>query len=416
MASKQLWRNRDLSQHLDAIKLKLEDNKESIFINLFIQSSSIVDGPLSKTVVSIKATFDVKGQKTSGGSRILGDVPAVQDADAVARLRAAGASFIGHTNMTELAYSGVGLNPHYGTPDNPVAAGCIPGGSTSGGAVTVAKSLADIALGTDTGGSLRIPAAFCGLTGFKPSQASVSRHGCLPLSYALDSVGVMAKNVEACELAWRVLANQLETAQTNQALEIIVPENFGIDQLDARVALGFSAALNCLRAQGVSVQQASLPIFEDYKAIPVWQFSALESRRYYQTRFALDDKRLDPRVKQRIKRGESVSDEEFAVTCGQRDDLIRQTLVEYPNRVFLMPTVACLPPTFEELQLDEDYDRINLLCLRNTTFANVIDGCSISLPFSYGRYSIGIMLTAVNGQDHNLLCLAKKLECIFSTS
>ncbi|MCO4785846.1 amidase family protein [Marinomonas gallaica] len=414
MIDHKAWCNRDLTEHLNAVSNDITENRDAVFIAPFIEVADIKNKPLSGAVVSIKATFDVKGHSSSGGTTLLKDRPAQQDAHAVALLRAAGASLIGHTNMTELAYSGVGLNPHYGTPNNPVVPGCIPGGSTSGGAVTVAKGMADIALGTDTGGSLRIPAAFCGLTGFKPSQSSVSRVGCLPLSDSLDSVGVMARNVETCELAWNVLTSNKASQQADAPLTLVVPKNFGFDDLDKDITDGFKVALDHLKSHGVVVQHCDLSLFETYKALPVWQFSAVESRRYYKQLFSLEDGQLDPRVKQRIKRGEGVSEQVFMETCAQRSALITRFQSEHANTVFLMPTVACLPPKFDQFESDENFDRINLLCLRNTTFANVIDGCSISLPYSFNSNVMGLMLTAMNGKDQSLLKLAKVIETALS--
>lgn len=414
MIDHKAWCNRDLTEHLNTVSNDITENRGAVFIEPFIEVADIKNGPLSGAVVSIKATFDVKGHSSSGGTTLLKDHLAQQDAHAVALLRAAGACLIGHTNMTELAYSGVGLNPHYGTPDNPVAPGCIPGGSTSGGAITVAKGMADIALGTDTGGSLRIPAAFCGLTGFKPTQSSVSREGCLPLSESLDSVGVMARNVETCELAWNVLTSNKASQQADAPLTLVVPKNFGFDDLDEDVADGFKVALDHLKNHGVVVQHCDLSLFETYKALPVWQFSAVESRRYYKQLFSLEDGQLDPRVKQRIKRGEGVSEKVFMETCAQRSALMTRFQNEHANTVFLMPTVACLPPKFDQFESDENFDRINLLCLRNTTFANVIDGCSISLPYSFNSNVMGLMLTAMNGKDQSLLKLAKVIETALS--
>ncbi|WP_211313876.1 amidase family protein [Marinomonas piezotolerans] len=404
------WQGRDLSKRLETLTHAMS-NQDSVFIRRpFIDISGQQNGPLSGAIVSVKATFDVAGYPTTAGTQILGAQCAENDAEAVARLRAAGASIMGHTNMTELAYSGVGLNPHYGTPVNPLAPNCIPGGSTSGGAVSVATGLADIALGTDTGGSLRIPAAFCGLTGFKPSQASVPRSGCAPLSQSLDSVGVMANNVETCELGWQILASDWCSDQRDADLTIVVPENFGLDQLDDEIAKGFEEALERLKKHGIRIERQTLPLFDDYKTLPVWQFSAVESRRHYGPLFSLEDERLDPRVRQRIKRGESVSDQTFNDTCAQRAALIEHSQADYADTVFMMPTVACLAPKFEELESDEEFDRINLLCLRNTTFANVIDGCSISLPYQFNSHTMGIMLTAMNGKDRSLLALARAIQ------
>src|SRR3954462_13612488 len=164
-------------------------------------------GSMDGAIVSIKDLFDVAGEPTRAGSRILADAPpAKTDAPIVRRLRAAGAVIVAKTNMTEFAFSGVGMNPHYGTPGNPADRARVPGGSSSGAAVAAADQMCDIAIGTDTGGSTRIPAALCGIVGFKPSQWRVPTEGAFPLSFTLDSIGPLARSVEACAKADAVMA------------------------------------------------------------------------------------------------------------------------------------------------------------------------------------------------------------------
>ncbi len=195
-------RLRDLQARLDSDDPTLRHVFTEIFHDPVARQSQAND-PLNGALVSVKDLFDVAGHVTRAGSLFMADdTPAQIDALPIQRLRAAGAVLVGHTNMTEIAYSGLGLNPHYGTPDNALQPGCIPGGSTAGGAVSVALGVADIAIGTDTGGSLRIPAAFNGIVGFKPTQAAVSRLGCKALSQTLDSVGPMAASVETCRQAF----------------------------------------------------------------------------------------------------------------------------------------------------------------------------------------------------------------------
>lgn len=410
MQDKTVWQTRNLDDHLSRVASDILNQAEHVFINPFIVPNFHKTGKLSGAVVSVKATFDVAGYPTTMGSRLLGGRAASVDAEVITRLKQEGASLIGHTNMTELAYSGVGLNPHYGTPENPHLKNRITGGSTSGGAVSVASGLADMALGTDTGGSLRIPAAFCGLVGFKPSQQSVSREGCLPLSESLDSIGVMANNVHDCELVWRTLGKASESPNFRQAPCFKIANNFGLTDLSPEVEKGFNAVLTLLQQQGILIQKEENSLFENYKQLPVWQFSAVESRRYYQQSFDLNSELLDPRVRQRIARGESVSNEEFAGLKSARNELIKAFEKHENNSVFLMPTVACTAPKLTDFESDEDFNRVNLLCLRNTSFANVIDGCSISLPFVFEGEQMGLMLTSRNGFDINLLAIAKRFE------
>lgn len=412
MDTKLPWVDRDLQSHVDGIKLRLESTPQNMFIETFdLDDLPSSQGAMSGSVVSIKSTFDVVGYPTSGGTTILNSGIAQSNAEVVTRLKVAGAFFVGHTNMTELAYSGLGLNPHYGTPDNPLLPGHIPGGSTSGGAVSVALDMADVALGTDTGGSLRIPAAFCGLTGFKPTQDSVSRQGCLPLSNELDSVGPIARNVATCRHTWEVLSGK-PAQETQDPIYLVVPTNFGLDELDPIVEGGFNKAIKQIESLGIEIEYRDIPLLDDYKTLPVWQFSAVESRKAYESRFDLDSDLLDPRVRKRIARGANVSDQEFMQTCIARDRLKAEFQRSEPDSFLLMPTVACLPPTFASLEDDEAYDRMNLLCLRNTTLANVLDGCSISLPYKERGMPLGIMISACHGRDADLLAVAEKLETV----
>ncbi|WP_421847895.1 amidase family protein [Marinomonas sp.] len=410
------WQDRDLIVKWKSALDIIDSKGQSVFTELFDYVEP-QKGPLNGAIISIKDLFQVQGYKTQAGSIFINQQLADQDAAAVTQLREAGASFLGHTNMTELAYSGLGLNPHYGTPDNPINAGRITGGSTSGGAASVALGAADAALGTDTGGSLRIPAAFCGLTGFKPSQQTVSREGCLPLSDSLDSIGPIAKTVEECELLWQVLSGTSplpEAAKSSGAeqLCIVVPSNFGLNDLDTLIEEGFAEKLAQLEAAGVVVERRFIDALEIYKTLPVWQFSAFESQAFYSQNYDLEAADLDPRVASRIARAKTISAEDFQQTQAARKAFIQKMLEDEPSTVFLLPTVAVVAPKLSDLEKDSEYDRINLLCLRNTSLANLLNGCSISLPFNFQQEPMGLMLTAGNGMDQALLDLAKQLEPI----
>ncbi|QRV22528.1 amidase family protein [Marinomonas foliarum] len=410
------WQDRDLIAKWKSALEVIDTKGQSVFTELFDYIEP-QPGPLNGAIISIKDLFQVQGYNTQAGSVFINQQLADQDAAAVAQLREAGASFLGHTNMTELAYSGVGLNPHYGTPDNPINAGHITGGSTSGGAASIALGVADAALGTDTGGSLRIPAAFCGLTGFKPSQQTVSREGCLPLSDSLDSIGPIAKTVEECELLWQVLSGttpltDCKRSQDIETLRIVIPSNFGLNDLDAQVEQGFAEQLARLEAADVVVERCFIDALENYKTLPVWQFSAFESWSFYSKNYDLDKANIDPRVASRIARAKTISAESFQQTQAARQAFIKRMSEEEPNTVFLLPTVAVVAPKLSDLEQDSEYDRLNLLCLRNTSLANVLNGCSISLPFNFQQESMGLMLTAGNGKDQAILDLAKRLQSI----
>ena len=424
------WENRDLEEQLTKSKKIIQNQGAKVFTELFdvvdqsinsvTAANSVSCPPLKNAIVSIKDLFDVKGYRTRAGSTFLNaSEPATKDADAVKKLRDAGAIFIGHTNMTELAYSGLGLNPHYGTPTTPLykSEERISGGSTSGGAVSVALGIADIALGSDTGGSLRIPSAFCGVTGFKPSQSSVSSQGSLPLSASLDSIGPIANTVPECEVAWGVLSGSVVNNPIAEHAHFVVPSNFGLDLLDEQVKEAFTAIINILKeTPGIRIEERPLPFLESYKNLPVWQFSAFEAMDYYTQHYKVDLNKLDPRVASRLQRANTIDEKQFLETCAQRQQLIERYKAEEDGCVLLLPTVAILPPRLDQLIADEDYDRVNLLCLRNTTLANVLDGCSISLPYQHQGNHIGVMLTAANGEDNNLLSLSKWLELIILKS
>jgi len=407
------WSNRDLLSQWDQSLVTIKSKGSHVFTELF-EYQAPQQGPLTGSIISIKDLFDVAGYKTQAGSVFIDHKKAITDAGAVAALREAGASFIGHTNMTELAYSGLGLNPHYGTPDNPIISGRIPGGSTSGGAVSVALGIADVALGTDTGGSLRIPAAFCGVTGFKPSQQTVSRKGSLPLSDELDSVGPIANSVEECELLWKILSGDIASESEKQPdlsqLTLVVPTNFGMNELDPLVEQGFTEVLARLEAGGVTIKHRFVEALEAYKTLPVWQFSAFECDTYYGEHYDLNKVEMDPRVASRVARAKTMNANDFAQTKAAREAFIQGVENQEANTVFLLPTVAVLAPKLADLEENAEYDRLNLLCLRNTSLANVLNGCSVSLPFRFQNEPMGLMLTANNGMDQQILDLAKVLE------
>jgi len=411
------WQKQSPQTHVESSLQFIDQHPNAMFTKLFSidykDYEVATESPLKGAIFSIKDLFDVAGYQTKGGSVFLDkEPPAIEDAEAVKKLREAGVVLIGHTNMTELAYSGLGLNPHYGTPEIPNQPGRIAGGSTSGGAASVASGAADFALGTDTGGSLRIPAAFCGLTGFKPSQDSISRKGCLPLSPSLDAVGVISHTVAQCEFAWQVMSgNQLPNPPT-QNITLVIPSNFGLDNLDEAVHKGFLNVIETLKAANIKIEERALPFLEDYKLLPVWQFSAVESFNYYGERYDLNQVEIDPRVKSRMDRAHSVSKEEFQTTLQKRESLIAHYAEQ--GSVLLLPTVAIVAPRKSNLTDDKEYDRINLLCLRNTSLANVLDGCSISLPFQHEGENIGVMLITAKHKDNEMLSIAKHIESVLS--
>lgn len=372
-------------------------------------------GPLAGALVSVKALFDVAGEVTTSATTVLrNNPPAEKDALAIARLDEAGAVFTGLTNMSEFAYSGLGLNPHYGTPENAVYPGCAPGGSTSGGAVAVARGLCDIAIGSDTGGSLRIPAAFNGITGFKPTQASVPMTGGKPLSDSLDSFGPMARSVAQCELAWQVMADLPANPVAPKAARLVVPRNFGFDEIEAPVAAGFEAVIERLRAGGLEIVERDLGIVDLYHQVPPWHMTSVESRAHYEDHFQSAPGQFDPRVHARMGRAEEISAVDYRQTLNRRQALIKAFAHEVGNDILLLPTTPILPPKVSDLADDGDFNRLNLLALRNPSLANVCDGCGIALPYANEDHVLSAMLVASGGRDGALLACAKAVEDVLS--
>ncbi|MES0882701.1 amidase family protein [Roseibium sp. SCP14] len=375
-----------------------------------------IDTPLAGALISVKALFDVAGEVTTSATKVLvNDPPAEQDAPAISRLDAAGGVFVGLTNMSEFAYSGLGLNPHYGTPQNPVYPGCAPGGSTSGGAVSVALGICDIAIGSDTGGSLRIPAAFTGITGFKPTQASVTMEGGKPLSDSLDSFGPMAKTVAECELAWQVMSGNPIASSAPTAARLVVPTNFGFTEMDPEVGEGFKTVVQSLRDAGFDVIEKDLGCIAQYDQVPPWHMTSVESRAHYEDHFQASPDQFDSRVHARMARAEEISAVEYRQTLNRRAELISAFKEELGQDMLLLPTTPKLPPKIEDLADDEAFNRLNLLALRNPSLGNVTDACGIALPYQHGGNTLSAMLIAGGGRDQALLACAKVVERALSS-
>ncbi len=339
--------------------------------------------------VSVKDLFDIAGQVTRAGSTVLADQPpASADAPAVARLRGAGFVVIGRTNMTEFAYSGLGLNPHYGTPKSPWRreVGHVPGGSSSGAAVSVADGMAFAGLGTDTGGSCRIPAAFCGITGFKPTASRVPTAGAVPLSTTLDSFGPLARSVACCAAVDAVLAGLRPdplVAAPLAGLRFAVPQDIVLDDMDEAVAASFARALERLSAAGARITEIAVPEFAAVAGLNArGGLAAAESFAWHRPHLARNRDAYDPRVAVRIGRGEALSAADYIDLLAIRADLVAGAAARIAGYdALLFPTVPVAPPSIAPLEADDDlYGRTNLLALRNSTMINVIDGCAISLP------------------------------------
>jgi aspartyl-tRNA(Asn)/glutamyl-tRNA(Gln) amidotransferase subunit A len=375
--------------------------------------------PFAGIPVSIKDLFDVKGQVTRAGSRALDDSPPAEaDAAAVARLRRAGFVVIGRTNMTEFAYSGIGINPHYGTPKGKWQRGVghVPGGSSSGAAVSVADNMAHGALGTDTGGSCRIPAAYNGIVGFKPTQRRVPLDGAVPLSFSLDSIGPLARSVGCCAILDAVLAGEAVIPlqpRPIRGMRLAVPTTIVLDELDDEVARSFERALERLSRQGALIERIAVPEFLDVGVMNTkGGFAAAESYAWHRYLMVSHGDVYDPRVFIRILRGETISAADYIDLLEARRSLIvRATLRLSPYDALALPTTANTPPRIADLGDDKAFTKANLLSLRNCAMINMIDGCAISLPcHREGDVPVGLMLAGSGGSDRRILELAAAIE------
>ena len=388
-----------------------------------LRASGVTLSPWAGIPVSIKDLFDVAGDVTTAGSKVLrGEPPASADCVAVARLRAAGFIPVGRTNMTEFAYSGLGLNPHYGTPLNPFDRqhGRAPGGSSSGAAVSIAEQMSYGALGTDTGGSCRIPAAFCGIVGFKPTARRVPVSGAFPLSRTLDSVGPLAASVACCATLDAVLAD--EPLASLDALSVrgrrfAVATHYALEHLEPNVASSFERAIRGLSAAGADVSEIPLAELDELPAInSKGSFSGPEAYALHRERLESHGALYDPRVLVRLQRGQKQSAADYLELIRARADLQRRidkSLAGFD--ALLLPTTPIIAPLLQDLESDEAYLRTNQLALRNTSVANFLDRCAISMPcHEAGAAPVGLMLMGPHGGDRRVLEIAAAIEPLLS--
>lgn len=369
--------------------------------------------------IALKDLFDIAGQPTPAGSKVLADAPPARaNAPVVQRMLNAGFIVMGRVNMTEFAFSGLGINPHYGTPSSPWDrdAARIPGGSSSGTAVAVADGMAAAGLGTDTGGSCRIPAAFCGVVGYKPTARRVPINGVLPLAPSLDSVGPLAPSVACCATIDAILAGEepvdLVPAPLS-GLRLVVPENVVLDGMDATVAAAFDRALSVLSGAGAHVTRARFAAFEAIAAVNAnGGYAAGEAYAWHRALLASKGAGYDPRIRVRIMRGESMSAADYLGLAPARARII--AAFDASTRDFdcvVMPTVPIVAPRIADLDDERDYNRINLHILRNTALGNFLDRCAISIPcHRAGEAPVGLMLMGETMGDARLFRIAAAVE------
>jgi aspartyl-tRNA(Asn)/glutamyl-tRNA(Gln) amidotransferase subunit A len=394
------------------------------------RAHNVQPSPLAGIPVSIKDLFDVRGEPTPAGSRVLADsTPCAADSPVVARLRAAGAVIVGRTNMTEFAYSGIGINPHYGTPLNPFerarsfehagrrSQGRIPGGSSSGAAISVTDGMAAVAIGTDTGGSVRIPAALTGLTGFKPTARRVPREGAFPLSTTLDSVGPLAPSVACCAVADAVLAGEAPVPPEPRGLR---GARFGVvrdvltEGLEPAVAHAFEEALRAIDRAGAVVEEAPFP---ELRRLPEINrhggFPGAEAFALHRARLASARDAFDPRVARRILLAAAMSAADYVDLLQERASMMKvfsQRAARFD--ALLAPTIAIVAPPMVQVDEDEEaFRRVNAAILRNPSVVNFLDGCALTLPcHAAGAAPVGLMIIGTAMSDHRVLELGVAVE------
>ena len=378
--------------------------------------------PLAGLAVSVKDLFDVQGQVTAAGSLALADhAPATADCPAVARLRRAGAAFVARTNMTEFAFSGVGINPHHGTPLNAATARLdprprIPGGSTSGGAVSVATGAAWAALGSDTGGSIRIPAALQGLVGFKNTAHLTPTEGAIPLSTTLDTACAITRTVRDAVLLHELLADRTVRLDGRplSAMRFAVPSTTMLDALDTTVAAAFARSIAALRAAGAHIEDIALPELAELADMQTRAaFPPAEAWAWHRPLLATREALYDPRVAARIRRGEHMSAADYIELQRARADWIsRMQQAARGIDAWLSPTVPCVAPPLAELVSDDSaFFAANALLLRNPSVVNMLDGCAVSLPCHRpDELPVGLMVWSTALRDDAVLDASLAIE------
>jgi aspartyl-tRNA(Asn)/glutamyl-tRNA(Gln) amidotransferase subunit A len=385
-----------------------------------LRAAGLARSALDGLPVSIKDLFDVAGETTRAGSVVLESAPpATETAVVVQRLRSAGAVIVGRTNMTEFAYSGLGINPHYGTPRNAWdrANGRIPGGSSSGAVVSVTDGMAAAGIGTDTGGSVRIPAALCGLVGFKPSAWRVPTDGALPLSTHLDSVGPIAPTVRCCAILDAILSGDdggLPMPARLRGLRLAAPSTLVLDGVDDEVADAFAAAVSRLAAAGVEIDDLDLPELAQLASINAQGgFAAAEAWAWHRNLITRSGERYDPRVVSRIMRGKDMSAADFLDLVAARDAWVASVEGRIDGYdAMILPTVPIVAPKIADLEAsDGAYFAANGLLLRNPSVINFLDGCALSVPcHAPGSAPVGMMIAGANDADRRVLAIGMAVE------
>jgi aspartyl-tRNA(Asn)/glutamyl-tRNA(Gln) amidotransferase subunit A len=378
-----------------------------------------VSSPIAGVPISVKDMLDVAGEVTLAGTKALDDAaPAVRDAPVIRRLKSAGAVLTGRTNMAQFAFSIVGLNPHFGTPGNPWDRTRIPGGSSSGAAVSVADGMSVAAIGSDTVGSIRAPAALCGIVGFKPTQRSVPLQGTIPLSITLDTVGPLARSVEDCALVYATISGEpwreLQPIGA-KGLRLAIPQTRVLDELSPAVARAFEQAARRLSKAGAALIDARFDYFAEIEArngCGVIEY--VDALAWHRELLARRGQDYDPNVRARVEKGATIAAWEYAAMQEWRKDVIaRFDQDTWPFDAIILPTVAMTAPTIEECERDESNVRAKLL--RNPSLFNFLDRPAITIPIHLpGEAPVGLMVVGERNQDWRLLAIAQALEAVLA--
>ncbi|MBP1873377.1 aspartyl-tRNA(Asn)/glutamyl-tRNA(Gln) amidotransferase subunit A [Ensifer adhaerens] len=421
--------------HLEQILARLDARRdnEKTYVKLYAESAraeadaadrrrqiGATLGPLDGRIVSIKDLFDIADEPTLAGS-IIKRTAAVpqQDAVIVKRLRAAGAVIVGKTHMTEFAFTAVGLNPHYPVPGNATDESLIPGGSSSGAAVAAAEGTCDIAIGSDTGGSVRIPAALNGLVGFKPTASRVSLDGAFPLAPSLDSIGPLAYSVADCAAADAIMAGETATtlvARPVAGLRIGVPRGQLLAGLSTAIAAAFEASLDRLVAAGADLVECSIDDLIDRlrQATAIGSIAGLEASRVHADWLSDEAAPVDTRVSSTLRRRLLTPQAALDALLETRAGLARamdERLSAYD--LIVLPTTPIAAVSIASVETNEtEYDRVEGLLLRNCQVANQFDLTAITLPMPGLTRPAGLMLVGRNGTDRTLLATAASVETL----
>jgi aspartyl-tRNA(Asn)/glutamyl-tRNA(Gln) amidotransferase subunit A len=375
--------------------------------------------PFGGIPTAYKDLFDVAGEVTRAGSVVLDEAPAaVSDCPVVGRMRGAGFVQMGRTNMTEFAFSGVGINPHYGTPACPYdrANRRVPGGSSSGTAISITDDMAAVALGSDTGGSCRIPAALNGIVGYKPTAWRVPIDGVYPLSFSLDSIGPLGNSVACCAAIDAILSQDWSGAIAPRGvngLRLGALQNVVLDKLDDEVALAYEKSLSALSDAGALIEDFVIDELDELRQINAkGGLAAAEAYGWHKEMLASDGDRYDPRVGSRILGGQAQSAADYLDLLTARARLTDAAdAVTHRFDAVVLPACALIAPRESAFAEEKDYARINMMLLRNTAVGNFLDRCAISLPCHRpGEAPVGFMLMGEHGADEALFSVAQAVE------